>query len=67
MPRITASNCHEYGSGTLIRVSDEVDRIKTDDIEEHVQALEVQTAVTRVLEKRGYAFDEEDNEWVYLL
>ena len=61
--RVTASNCNQQKTSTLLRVFDEIDRYDTDDIEEQVQILDVQSAVSRVLEKRGGEYSEEDNEW----
>ena len=65
--KITATSCENFGSGTLMRAYDEMDRFETDDVDQAVSVIQLQTVVGHELEQRGWQFDEDDNEWFYQL
>jgi hypothetical protein len=60
---ITAGNCSQYSSGTLLRAYDGVLRFEPDDVSEEAEMLELQAALGRELESRGWEFDEDDRDW----
>jgi hypothetical protein len=61
--RITVGNHQQQGSGTLMRVFDEIDRCGTEDVEALDTNLTLQSTIANTLEQRGYVFS--DDEWVY--
>ena len=61
MTRVTAMNHSELSTGTLLRAYDGIARLEGD---EYVELVRVQAAISATLEKSGWTFDEEDNEWV---
>ena len=63
MARITANNSEQFRTSTLLIAFDEIERHETDDVEELTGLLSVQSAITRTLEGRGFAYDEEDRDW----
>ena len=67
MAAVNCSNAESFRSGTLMRVFDEIDEFTSVDPQQVVEAVELQTKVTQVLEARGYTYDEELDEWVYNL
>jgi hypothetical protein len=62
---VTAKNCNQLSSGTLLKVYDEMRRFESDDIEKEVEVLDLQTVVGNTLESRGWIYDEEDREYYY--
>lgn len=61
--RITETNCNQHSSGTLLIAFEEMSQFESDDVEEEVQVIGLQSAVSRVLESRGFTYDEESNDW----
>ena len=63
MARITASNSEQFRTSTLLIAFDEIERHETDDVEELMGLMSVQTAINRTLESRGFTYDEDDRDW----
>jgi hypothetical protein len=63
MARITANNSEQFRTSTLLIAFDEIERHETDDTEELIGLLGVQSAITRTLEDRGFTYDEQDRDW----
>jgi hypothetical protein len=61
--KLYTTNCHEFGPGTLIEAIHDMDQFETDDLGRAVEVLEVQTAAARVLEARGWVYNEETEDW----
>lgn len=63
MARITANNSEQFRTSTLLVAFDEIERHETDDVEELMGLMGVQSAITRTLEGRGFTYDEQDRDW----
>lgn len=61
--RITEGNCNQHSSGTLLIAFEEMNHFQSDDVEEEVQVIQLQTTVGHVLESRGFTYDEESGDW----
>jgi hypothetical protein len=48
-----------------MQACDEMQRFETDDADLAVEVIQIQTAVVQTLERRGFEYSEEDNEWFY--
>lgn len=60
---ITGSNCQQQHSSLLLTAYDEMNRFETNDTKQQLDVIEVQTAIATELEKRGFEYNEEDQEW----
>lgn len=61
--RINASNCDQYGPGTLIRAFDTLDKTEPQSMKEAQSILELQFAISSALNDKGCQFDEDEDEW----
>jgi hypothetical protein len=63
-PKVTTDTVSQIGPGSLIKAYDRIE--KTDVNKLTADTLELQFAISRELEQRGWELDEE-NEWTYYL
>jgi hypothetical protein len=65
--KVTSSNYQQQGSGTLIHAYGVMARFESNDVNEEIRVLGLQTAIGETLESRGFTYCEDENDWEYVL
>lgn len=65
--RLYATNCHQFGSGTLLEAIHDMVRFESDNPAEEASVFEAQCAAYEVLISRGWVYNEDEDDMEYEL